>query len=87
MSMSIMVTRLELSGRMDLVIMCYKCQKPVETITVETNPVTDKKKFTVICHGEREITELSPSDVLEAHVTGGIAFKRPRLSGELYDGL
>ena len=66
-----------------LLITCYKCQRPVEKLYVEIDIATDKKKFTVFCHGEQETTYLSVDDVMDAHVTGGIAFERPRLSGEV----
>lgn len=56
---------------------CDKCNKTVDMITRDQSPDGSSIFFTVYCHGEEEMTEISRHDMIRFEgMEPGVAFRR-----------
>lgn len=60
--------------------LCEKCQRLVDTVTMEKDPLRMGSWITVQCHGEKERTFLSDRTLIDATSVGaGVAFIQKQL--------
>jgi len=59
----------------DLIIMCGKCHKPIDSLSSIYDPVTNTIVYNARCHGELEIAELTILTIENSYsIKGAVAF-------------
>jgi hypothetical protein len=70
----------------DLTIMCGKCHKPIDRLSVSHDPQTDTMLYLAQCHGELEATNLTRLTIEDSYsIKGAVAFMPPAALGEKKD--